>query len=280
VSGTRDELVIGRSGTRIEREYDELVARLTRVSRADVRFDARAYEPGAVARARWLWRDRMVNEYTSTTVFSALAAQLVEANATLDTTAVALRMAQDELRHAEICGEVVTALGGAARGPRADGVTPIARHPGCSPEERALRNVIFCTCLSEMNSVAYFIAALDVMTDPYLRDVIRQLLSDEVLHGQFGFSYLEAWSPWLDAHPDVRGSVARYLRYAFAVVEREFARGERGADVPTKDDLALGVIGPGLSGEVFRQTMEAAVVPGLARFGIDAEMAWRGRSLG
>ncbi|APR86425.1 Hypothetical protein A7982_11774 [Minicystis rosea] len=272
-------LAPGTSGTLIETEYRTLDERLSRVRPADLAFDAGAYDPRAIARARGLWLDRMVNEYTSTTVFSQLAAQLVEANASLDTTAVALRMAQDELRHAEICAGVVRALGGDARRPRDTRIAPIARHPGASDEERALRNVIFTTCLSEMNSVTYFVAALERMKDPFLRDVTRRLLADEVLHGRFGFAYLEAWASWLEARPEVRASVGRYLRFAFAVVEREFAAGEMARFTPLPDDDALGVIPPGLAAETFRHTMSEAVVPGLERFGIPAEDAWRRRSL-
>jgi hypothetical protein len=273
-------LTASLTGTRIEAEYRAAAASLARVRPTAHTFDAGGYDPRAVARARALWSDRMVNEYTSTTVFSALSSQLVEANATIDATAVTLRMAHDELIHAEVCAGVVTAMGGVASRMRDTSVTPIARHPGCSAEERALRNVIFTTCLSEMNSVVYFIAALDRMKDPYLRDVTRQLLSDEVLHGSFGFAYLEAWADWLARRPDSRASIASYLRFAFAVVEREFGRGEHREFALSADDHALGVVHPGLAGEVFRDTMVSAVVPGLERFGLSAADAWERRTLG
>lgn len=273
-------LTAALTGTRIEAEYKAAAQALARVRPTAHRFDAGAYDPRAVARARALWSDRMVNEYTSTTVFSALASQLVEANATLDATAVTLRMAHDELVHAEVCAGVVTAMGGVARRVRETDVTAIARHPGCSAEERALRNVIFATCLSEMNSVAYFIAALDRMTDPYLRDVTRQLLADEVLHGSFGFAYLEAWSGYLEARPAARDAISRYLPFAFSVVEREFTRGEHAWEGLGADDDALGVVTPALAAEVFRDTMREAVVPGLARFGLAAEEAWARRKVG
>lgn len=278
----RAELVpASTTRTLIEEEYRELDRRIARVRPSEHRFDTSRWEPSAVARARSLWLDRMVNEYTSTTVFSQLAAQLVEANATLDTTAVALRMAQDELRHAEICGQVVRAMGGNARRMRDTAVAPIARHAGCSDEERALRNVIFTTCVSEMNSVSYFVAVLEHLEDPFLRDVTRRLLADEVLHGRFGFTYLEAWDAWLDAHPGVRLSIGKYLRYAFAFVEAEYARDEcREVGRLTHDDIALGVVEPGFAAETFRRTMIEAVVPGLERFGIPAEDAWRRRTLG
>jgi hypothetical protein len=273
-------LTASLTGTRIEAEYRAVASSLARVRPSVHTFDAGAYDPRAVARARALWSDRMVDEYTSTTVFSALASQLVEANATLDATAVTLRMAHDELVHAEACAGVVVAMGGVARRMRDTDVVAIARHPGCTAEERALRNVIFTTCMSEMNSVAYFIAALDRMKDPYLRDVTRQLLADEVLHGSFGFAYLEAWSPFLEQTPAARDAISSYLRFAFAVVERAFTRCEHAHLDLSSDDHALGVVHPALAAEAFRATMKDAVVPGLARFGLAAEDAWARRTLG
>jgi hypothetical protein len=267
------------SGTSIEGEYRALAASLARVATPARTFDARAYDPRSLARARAHWSRRMIDEYTSTTVFGALAAQLMEANAPLDTTAVALRMGQDELVHAEACARVVTALGGEVTRMRDTGVIAIARHPGCSAEERAIRNVVFATCISEMNSVCYFVASLEAMTDPYLREVSRQLLADEVLHGSFGFLYLEACTPWLEAHPGAAASIARYLRYGFAVAEREFTRGEHTVADVLPDDSALGLVSPAQAAEIFRSTMTEAVVPGLERFGIPAAEAWRARAL-
>ena len=49
---------------------------------------------------------------------------------------------------------------------------------------------------------------------------------------------------------------------------------------PGSDDAVLGLVSSELAGEVFRQTMENAVAPGLERFGLDAAAAWRTRSLG
>jgi hypothetical protein len=239
-------------------------------------FDARAYDPASVAEARARWKKRMLDEYGSTTVFSALVAQLVEANASLDASAVTLKMSQDELRHAELCGRVVAAMGGTSRAERETAVRPIAIHAGCTVEERALRNVLV-TSVSEMYSVAFFVASLDRMTDPVLRSVTRELLGDEVMHGRFGFLYLQGCADWLATSPEVRASVSRYLRHVFAVCEREFVRGPRAR--AGADDDALGLVSSDLAREVFEQTMEHAVVPGLERFGIDGGWAWRARSL-
>jgi hypothetical protein len=268
-------LVPEPGSTLLAKEYRSLVRALGKDG-SHGSFDHAAYDPRSVREAEVRWRRRMVDEYASTTVFSGLVADLVEANASLDASVVVLRMAQDEFRHAEICGRVVKAMGGANVELRETTVRPLARHDGVSTEERALRNVLV-TSISEMYSVAFFVASLETMTDPFLRAVTRDLLADEVLHGRFGFQYLEAWAGWLAGRPEVRASIARYLRYVFAVCEKEFVPGRlpRAGD----DDDALGLVTSETSREVFEETMAKAVAPGLDRFDLAASDAWRRRSL-
>jgi hypothetical protein len=262
------------SSTPIADTYREIARAVERTSDHGA-FDASAYDPRSVAAACAHFRKRMVDEYESTTVFSSLAAQLVEANASLDASVVTLRMAQDEFRHAELCGRVVRALGGSSRASRDCTVRPLATHPGCTPEERAIRNVLV-TAISESYSAAYFVASLDGMTDPYLRSVTRELLGDEVLHARFGFWYLQAWSDWLAARPSVRASIAVYLRRVFAVCER--AQVKPSSRVPGTDDARLGLASSETQREMFESTMGDAVAPAIEHFGIDAVRAWRERA--
>ena len=63
--------------------------------------------------------------------------------------------------------------------------------------------------------------------DPFIRETFRQLAADERFHAQFGFFYLETRREWLAAQPDVRQSIARYLRYAFANLEQYDGRQSR-----------------------------------------------------
>lgn len=270
-------LVAEPGRTPIADVYRGIVAVSTDALPDGLAFDPRAYDPVSVREARARWKKRMVDEYGSTTVYSSLVAQLVEANASLDASTVVLKMAQDELRHAEACGRVVVAMGGSCRAQRETTVRPIAAHRASSPEERALRNVLV-TSVSEMHSVAFFVASLDRTTDPYLRAVTRSLLGDEVLHGRFGFFYLEGCAEWLASRPDVRASIARYLRHVFAVCEREFVREPRERALGADAD-ALGLVSSELSREIFTETMEKAVAPGMERFGIEALAAWRTRAL-
>jgi hypothetical protein len=275
--GIERTLTAELSDTPLAKEYATLREALARCGTTADRFDAGAYDPRAVESARSMWLQRMEVEHRSTTVFAQLASQLMEANASLDAKAVMLRMAYDEMRHTENCADVVRGLGGVASAPTDVSCAPLATHKNSTPEQRALRNVIYTTCMSEMVAVARFVDTLDEMEDPWLRDRTRLLLADEVLHGQFGFHYLTAWRPYLEVKPDEVRSLERYLVHAFAVIEDALAGPPAQPIERTADELALGLPDPARSREIFYQTMEHATVPGLERFGIDAGKSWRER---
>lgn len=234
------------------------------------------YSPELHERLVSMWRQRLAVEYRSSTIFTQLSVQLVEANAPLEMTTVMLSMAQDELRHAHGCREVLERLGHVAAVDVETSVDTLASHRGASPEERALRNVIYTTCCSELVACARFVATLETTTDPFFREAITRLLADERLHGQFGFQYV-AWSQsFLASHGEVRASVSRYLRLAFATLERELAP----AHVHEIDDEArtVGLECPVEARELFFGTMEEAVVPALENVGLAAADAWKRRS--
>ena len=252
---------------------------LDRIAPSQHVFDASLYSPEAVRTVATQWRYRMAFEHRSSMVFSQLAQQLYEANASLDAKIVMLRMASDELRHTGTCAAVIEALDPSGGSPSVEvdlEVAPLARHGNASPEERALRNVIYTTCMSEMVACARFVATLDRTTDPFLRDAMRRLLADEVLHGQFGFHYLASRREWLAAHDTERASIERFLVHAFAVIEEELAPKPPFAAL-SDDAKALGGDDFALAREVFYGTMEHAVVPGLEQQGLDAGASWRGR---
>ncbi len=266
------------SGTALEEEYRRAIDALLRCPAQPAPFDAGRYDPAAVAEAREMWRSRMRSEHDSVPALTALAEQLVEAGATLDAQGVVLRMALDELRHTEIAGETVRALGGdpvCEPGP----AVRLPVWPGVSPEERALRNVIFGNALIETVNTANLVDILDTMSDPCLREATRQLLSDEVQHAAFGFDYLSAWAPWLAERPEVRASLDRWLRRAFGELERARSGSALPPKALTPDQVALGIPDPARLTLVLHQTVEGAILPALEGFGLDAATAWKERAL-
>ena len=272
-------ITLAGSGTPIAEEYRRAVEALARCATQPAPFDASRYDPAAVAEAREMWRVRMRAEHASVPTLAALAGQLADAGASLDAQGVVLRMALDELRHTEICADAVRALGGDPSDEAGEEVHRISAWPGVSPEERALRNVLFGNAMIEMVNAANLVDILDSMSDPCLREATRQLLADEVQHAAFGFDYLEDWGPWLAARPEVRRSLDGWLRLAFGELEKARSGAALGARALTADQVALGIADPARLTLVLHHTVEGAIVPALEAFDLDAGTAWRDRGL-
>ncbi len=260
----------------LAQEFAKLDAALGRTPRPDAVFDRSACPPHVLSRLVTQWRQRQGLEHRSSMVFTQLGVQLFEANAAPELTAVMLRMAQDELRHARRCEVVRAALGDSSPLAADPTVLPLARHEGTSPRERALRNVLYTTCCSELVACARFVATLDVLKDAFLAEHVRALLADEVLHGQFGFHYLVLEADWLRESPAAVASTNRFLTHAFHVLEQELGMpGDWPAVGP--EERAWGLEDAETARALFFETIEAAVLPGLDAAGLDATGAWRRR---
>jgi hypothetical protein len=263
------------SATPLADEYRRIQSAFQPGARAA--FDRDAHPPELVERARTWWLQMMRTEYESASTFVEMAVALRTINDPIDVQAVALRMAQDELRHAEISAGVVTALGAEARiSPAPNRRT--APHPDCGPDEAVLRAVIFGCCLSETVNAARLAKRYAETADPFIKEAFRLLLADERLHAQFGYYYLESRREWLRDRLEVRRSLARYLRFAFAALERYMGVVPVGARPPDEAERAIGL--PDLTdlSQTFQETVLNACIPGLERFGIEAAPAWRERT--
>ena len=266
------------SETRLADEFRRIEAAFEPARNPSTPFDPKMHAPEVVEKARAWWLAVMRTEYESESTFVEMAIQLRAINEPQDVQAVTLRMAQDELRHAAIAARVVSALGGEAR-IRPSPARRAAAHADCAPTESALRSIIFGCCLSETVNAARLTKGYGETTDPFIKEAFRLLLTDERLHAQFGFYFLENKRTWLDAHPEVRRNLARYLRFAFASLERYMGAVPVGAQPLTDAERAIGL--PDLTelSRTFQETVVNACIPGLENFGIDAAQAWRERGI-
>ena len=126
-------------------------------------------------------------------------------------------------------------------------------------------------------NVARLVDASEHACDPFLREALLALLTDEIRHARFGFVLVTEWVPWLHAHPDTVRALDAFLPEAFAALDRTLS----GVGAPPEgygdDDRALGSPDPARLPETFHVTVEQAIVPGLDRLGLAASAAWRAR---
>jgi hypothetical protein len=266
------------SGTPIADEYRRVESALRQCEPIAYAFDSSIYPPQVIEKARRWWLGMMRTEYESATGFIDMATQVREIAAPFDVQTVLLRMAQDELRHAAICAQVIEGMGGEAT----IAALPLQRsmlHPDCTPEESVLRTIIYGCCLGETVNAARLMKQVGEVRDPFVREAFRLLLADERLHAQFGFHYLESRRAWLEARPAITRSLGRYLHYGFASLEQYMGVVPADARPPTEPERQIGL--PDLTelSATFQETILNASIPGLERFGIDAMAAWRGRTM-
>lgn len=232
--------------------------------------------PVDLAAARATWRGRMVNEHGSSAVFMGIAAQMVEAGASPAAVAACRTFAEEERRHGVLCGAVLEALGGEARW-EADPPEPVPPHADVAPREAVLRNVLAVCCLAETVAVSLIGAERLEMPAGPLRDLLSSILADEVGHARFGWRWLAAEAPSLDAA--ARDRLSAYLRVAFRHLEQdEHARLAVGRQAPAVADAALGVCDALAQRDLFRDTVVQVIVPRLEAQGLAAARAWEMRA--
>lgn len=228
----------------------------------DLREPARALAP-AVHPAPHLreaaiatWHARMINEYASSRVFVALAAQLqgLELDAEANE---AQGFAREERRHGVLCGAVVESLGGEATGTLFDS-PEFPLHRDVSPRAALLRNVISISCMSETVAVALIGAERLEMPEGELRELLTGIWADEIGHARFGWRMLERMTPELDAAE--RAAIRAYLPTAFAHLEAHELAHLPARGAPPGGE-ALGLCS-GLDARVLlRQTIDEVIQP-------------------
>ena len=234
------------------------------------------YSPRAVEIAREGWRARALHEHQSACVFSRLLPQLIEAEASVEYKTVVLRASMDEIHHAALCLQLVRYLGGT---PEIEGdlaTEPLPEHAGRTPRERALRNVIFASCLSETISTSLLAEERELTTEPRIHRVVEQLSADEILHAKLGWSLLGEWLPILT--DDERAGLGRYLPLALGTIEQKMLNA-----MPLPPALpeslraelaALGAVDGRDAREILYAVIEDVIVPRFEELGLPGKKSW------
>jgi hypothetical protein len=191
------------------------------MSAIDLRSSARAYAPKVDApehlrqAAIETWHARMINEYASSRVFMALAQQLMACGYEEDADE-AREFAAEERKHGVLCGAVVEALGGEAKGELFEQPDyPI--HRDAPPRAALARNIISICCMSETVAVALIGAERLEMPEGELRALLTRIWADEIGHARFGWRFMERLAKSLTR--DEREAIHAYLPIAFAHLE-------------------------------------------------------------
>ena len=219
-------------------------------------------------RAAALWAFRAQAELQAQGRFHRLAIELAEMGADDVVVELAGKAAVDEARHHALCTALSRGFGGRTVLAAAPEVPRLRSRIEC-PSGRLLHEVVAMSCVTETLSTALLVEMRARATDSDVRDVVHEVLRDEVDHARLGWAHLA----WAHARGEV-GWLSTHVPAMLAATVREeiFEAGDPPS--PTPDALVgLGGLDRRTRRDIFVATMRGVVLPGLRRFDVDTRLA-------
>lgn len=233
---------------------------------------------GLDERARGLvagvWAFRARSEREASARFERLAAQLEAEHAAPVVVAMAKRAADDEVRHVQICADLAVRYGhrGGGDEPTEAGEIGPRRVGG---RERLLYEVVAFCAVTESINAALMTVSYEQATDAVVRAAVREILRDEVTHARLGWAHLSA-----ERALGGGAQLAAGLPAMLAGTVREELFAPTDGEAVDARLAGHGELPRAVRVEVFVQTLEAVVFPGLEAHGVDATAgrAWLARA--
>lgn len=230
--------------------------------------------PTASDLVRTEWIHRVEAEYRSSVLTQHLTLWLSQSGASPDLILGGLRIAADEIDHADLSMETFIAAGGSGAPALTRESLAMPVDPSAPLELAIARLGVDAFCLGETVAVPLFKNLREHCTVPVARRALNRILRDEVRHRDFGWTLLE----WLLEGPQsgaVRALLTRELPGYFARIRASYAPAHaHGYDTISDDDRRWGLMAPARYAEVVRRTFVRDWSPRFARLGVDAEVAW------
>jgi hypothetical protein len=215
------------------------------------------------------WRRRVLAEYGSAAITSDLVGWLLRLGASPTLLHHGLRIADDEVVHAELAFEVLSAAGGGEveLGGRALGLEPLQELPLAS---NACLAGVRVFCLGETVAVRLFKRLRDGATIDPARRALDRVLGDEVRHRDFGWLLLEWFAgrtDWLEQRELLRARLPEW----FAGLRRNYEVEDASFD---EADRAWGLMPTSEYRAALYETLDRDYIPRFEEYEIDARAAF------
>ena len=206
------------------------------------------------------WRGRARNELTTSSVFASLTRALIAFRAPREVVRQAANAVPDEVRHAEICMHVARAYWPDC--PDAEPSQVVEAPFEIRLDVSTVLYVVMQSCINEGAAAAYLQRALDEAEHPLARAALRDILTDEVHHARFGWTFLAGQA----IDPEWRRPIAEAVPTLLQRVTDAWMEQLASGDVPR----GHGAISADHGKDVLRDAYDALILPGFDAVGIDS----------
>jgi hypothetical protein len=224
---------------------------------------AGAADESARELAARVWSFRLVSELEAAQRFGALAPLLRAAGASEVIVGMAEEAAADELRHAELCRQLVRHFGGAPP-PEPEIALRWTAPADLEGRERIFYEIVALSCVTETLSTALLGELVARATDPVCRDAMHSILRDEVNHSRLGWAFLAEQHARL-----VRDCVGPHLPDMLDATLGDELFTAASPDPRLAHLAGLGSLERPDRLRVVREALERVIFPGLELFGIE-----------
>lgn len=230
--------------------------------------------PLATEGVRREWLRRVEAEYRSAALTQHLTLWLIQIGASPDLVRAGMRIAADEIVHAELSHRAYVAAGGEGGPSLVRESLELSRAEGEPLEHDVARVAVEAFCLGETVAVRLFKELRGPCTVPVARRALDRILKDEVRHRDFGWTLL-AWLFELPIAAELRGVVARELLPSFARLRMAYApRPKAEEPAMTPEERAWGLMPVSLYRARVEKTLARDWQPRFEKLGVDVRAAW------
>ncbi|HEY2902910.1 MAG TPA: hypothetical protein VGL59_20170 [Polyangia bacterium] len=236
-------------------------------------FDPSRYPASLLARLVGRWQQLYTDKQDALIGATLVTTDLARLGAPPDILALAARVIENSVRHVEVCGRLLDALGAVAE-PAAPETTRSTLGRGEAIDGRCARALITGFTVAEPLAAAGFAAARSLAREPLVAWGFTELLRDEARHGTFGAKaggwVIRAWANaerqalWPDCVAKME-AVERRLGGPLPRAANGNARGGRSSD---REAEALGIITPEVGCDAVVSAIPRWVLPHLHALGI------------
>jgi hypothetical protein len=227
----------------------------------------------AVARG---WQRLLDTEYESVVIASWMTAALARLGAPLDLLGAFGRIVEDEVRHVDLCCQLVEAFGASptiSRGPLPP--LPDSLERGSAGELETVSALVGFFCVFEFLSGLVFHQALDATTVELPRWAIGEIYRDEAFHGAFGFEAARQFVPtWSDGW---RTTLARRVEDDVRRFEQRLGGPLPAVAAPLDAEVsaleAMGLLSPPRLLATFYLGVERQLLPRLVELGLPIQLS-------
>ncbi len=239
-------------------------------------FFREGHDPRVLAAAADGWQRLLETEYESVVIAGWMTSALARLGAPLDILGAFGKVVEDEIRHVDLCAQMVEIFGGAPTIPRAAPPPfPIDIPEGSDAEHETIAGLVSFFCVFEHLSGLVFNQAVKAAEAEVARWALSEIFRDEAFHGAFGYETARLYVPgWSEAQ-------RRRLGERVAADVRRFELrlgGPLGPDAHQKSDLLaealerLGLLSPPKLLATFYAGVKGQLLPRMDDLGIPVDL--------